>query len=229
MLVQGLPEPFPADVHPLDPVVCEVVGEFTDAPVCEGAPQLGGTGPGRRDDELALVIADQAGTASRPPGVQRGQALRVKRMDHVPDSVLVRGHQPGDRRHGVPDADAMMINAWRTRTDSCSPRRTICCSFCPSSSVNRRALTGSAIYDLTPPTITLPSRVRPTAPGTPRIDRRVTRPGFSAPRWPDRLAVPAFGTVGHEPRADSSRRTTRTGVPTTADGARCACGTASPR
>ena len=26
----------------------------------------------------------------------------------------------------VPDADAMMINARRTRTDSCLPRRTIC-------------------------------------------------------------------------------------------------------
>jgi hypothetical protein len=32
----------------------------------------------------------------------------------------------------VPDADAMMIIARRTRTDSCLPRRTICCSHCPS-------------------------------------------------------------------------------------------------
>jgi hypothetical protein len=31
----------------------------------------------------------------------------------------------------VPDADAMMIIARRTRTDSCLPRRTICCSRCP--------------------------------------------------------------------------------------------------
>ncbi len=44
----------------------------------------------------------------------------------------------------VPDADAMMINARRTRTDSCLPRRTIRCSLRPSCSVNRRALTGSA-------------------------------------------------------------------------------------
>jgi hypothetical protein len=33
---------------------------------------------------------------------------------------------------GVPDADAMMIIARRTRTDSCLPRRTICCSRLPS-------------------------------------------------------------------------------------------------
>ena len=32
----------------------------------------------------------------------------------------------------VPDADAMMIIARRTRTDSCLPRRTICSSRCPS-------------------------------------------------------------------------------------------------
>jgi hypothetical protein len=29
---------------------------------------------------------------------------------------------------GVPDADAMMIIARRTRIDSCVPRRTICCA-----------------------------------------------------------------------------------------------------
>ena len=48
----------------------------------------------------------------------------------------------------VPDADATMIIARRTRTDPCFPRRTICSSRRPSSSVSRRARTGSAI---TPP------------------------------------------------------------------------------
>ncbi len=46
------------------------------------------------------------------------------------------------------DADAMMIIARRTRTDPCFPRRTICSSRRPSSSVSRRARIGSAI---TPP------------------------------------------------------------------------------
>jgi hypothetical protein len=47
------------------------------------------------------------------------------------------------------ETDAMMINARRTLTESCLPRRTICCRFCPSTSVNRRARTGPAIHDLT--------------------------------------------------------------------------------
>ena len=46
---------------------------------------------------------------------------------------------------GVPDADAMMIIARRTRIDLCLPSRTICCSRRPSSSLSRRARTGSAI------------------------------------------------------------------------------------
>ncbi|WP_436536651.1 putative Ig domain-containing protein [Actinoplanes sp. HUAS TT8] len=37
-----------------------------------------------------------------------------------------------------------MISARRTRTESCLPLRTSCCSLRPSSCVNRRALTGSA-------------------------------------------------------------------------------------
>ena len=53
----------------------------------------------------------------------------------------------------VPDADAMMIIARRTRTDPCLPRRTICYSRRPSSSLSRRARTGSAI---TPPALNLP-------------------------------------------------------------------------
>lgn len=48
-------------------------------------------------------------------------------------------------RTGVPDDEARMIVARRTRIDSCRPRRTIRPSRCPSSSVKRRARTGSAI------------------------------------------------------------------------------------
>ena len=64
----------------------------------------------------------------RPPPlrVQRGQALLIEGMDHVPDGVLIGGHQPGDRRDQRADADAMMIIARRIRTDPCLPRRTIC-------------------------------------------------------------------------------------------------------
>ena len=52
----------------------------------------------------------------------------------------------------VPLAEAMMINARRTRIEPCLPRRTIRCSVCPSASVSRRTLTGSAIA---PPTVAI--------------------------------------------------------------------------
>jgi hypothetical protein len=129
VLAQDLPQPFPADLHRPDSVAGQVVGELAKTPVCERTPQHRRAGHGRRDDELAFVVTDEAGTASRPPRVQRGQALLVECGDHIADGVLVRGDQPSIAFTGVPDADAMMIKALRTRTDSCLPRRTICCSL----------------------------------------------------------------------------------------------------
>jgi hypothetical protein len=49
-------------------------------------------------------------------------------MDHIPDRVLVAATSRAIADTGVADADAMMINARRTRIDSPLPRRTICCS-----------------------------------------------------------------------------------------------------
>ncbi|MFC7723264.1 hypothetical protein [Nonomuraea recticatena] len=48
------------------------------------------------------------------------------------EPVKYRRHQLGDRRHGVPLADAMTINARRIRTESRLSRRTSRCSVCPS-------------------------------------------------------------------------------------------------
>ena len=111
----------------------------------ERLAQLLRPGGGRRDDDLDVIVTDQAGTASRPPRVQRGQALGVEQVDHVPDGVLIGGDQPRDRRdqrarrrrhddHRPPHPDRPVL-----------PRRTICCSRRPSSSLSRRARTGSAI------------------------------------------------------------------------------------
>jgi hypothetical protein len=99
---QDLPQPLPADPHPADRVVGQVVGELTDTPVGERAAQLGRARGGRRDDVLLVVTADQAGTASSPPRVQRGQPPLVERMDDIPDGVLMRRNQPGHRRHRRP-------------------------------------------------------------------------------------------------------------------------------
>jgi hypothetical protein len=68
-------------------------------------------------------------------------------VDHVPDGVLVRGDQPVIAGTGVPDADARIIVARRTRIDPPSPARTICCNWRPSSWDSCLALTGS---DITP-------------------------------------------------------------------------------
>lgn len=52
----------------------------------------------------------------------------IECVDHVPDGVLVSGHSRAIVGTGVPDADAMMIMAGRTRIAGPLPRRTICCS-----------------------------------------------------------------------------------------------------
>ena len=98
MRAQDLLQPFPADLH--HPV--RVVGELADAPMGERAPQLDRACGGRRDDELLVVTADQAGTASRPLRVQRRQPPLVEGMDDIADGVLMRRHQPSDRRHRRP-------------------------------------------------------------------------------------------------------------------------------
>jgi len=67
-----------------------------------GRPSLTGRVVARRDDELLVVTADQAGTASRPLRVQRRQPPLVEGMDNIADGVLMRRHQPSDRRHRRP-------------------------------------------------------------------------------------------------------------------------------
>ena len=82
-----------ADLHPPDRVVSQIVGELADAPGVNGRPSLAGRG-GRLDDVLLVVTADLAGTASRPPKVQRRQPPLIEGMDDVPDGVLVRLDEP---------------------------------------------------------------------------------------------------------------------------------------
>ncbi|WP_452176594.1 transposase [Kitasatospora saccharophila] len=67
-----------------------------------------------------------------------------------------------------PPAEASSIVARRNRTELVLPRRTICCSFCPSWSVNLRTRTGSAT---TPPTIGRTSpHIQPPRPPTRRTN-----------------------------------------------------------
>jgi hypothetical protein len=98
-IVQDLAQPFSADHDPPVRTVKvgsagEVGGELAQAPPSERVAQLGWAGGGRRDDERDVVIGDQAGTASRPPRVQRGQPPLVEGVHHVADGVLVRRWAP---------------------------------------------------------------------------------------------------------------------------------------
>src|SRR2546430_13296974 len=72
---------------------------LAQAPPGERLAQFLRPGPGRRDDDLDVLVTDQAGTASRPVRVQRGQPLLVEQVDHVPDGVLIGGPEPGDPGH----------------------------------------------------------------------------------------------------------------------------------
>jgi hypothetical protein len=45
---------------------------------------------------VEVRVTDQAGTASRPLRVQRGQSPGAERADHVPDGILIRRDQPRD-------------------------------------------------------------------------------------------------------------------------------------
>jgi hypothetical protein len=98
----------------------QVAGEFADRPAGEGLAQTGRSRLGRRDDEVLVVRTEQAGTASRPLRVQRGQADLVEAVDHIAHRVLVRSHELGDDRDPVPAGRGQQHHrppvAHRTRT-----------------------------------------------------------------------------------------------------------------
>lgn len=78
----------------------------------------------------------------RPPahrGSNAGQTGLVEAVDDVADGVLVGLYRLRDHRAPVPAGRGRGIIARRYRTELVLPRRTICCSFCPSWAVNLRA------------------------------------------------------------------------------------------
>ncbi|GAB7101998.1 hypothetical protein JCM4814A_03120 [Streptomyces phaeofaciens JCM 4814] len=111
----------------------QVGGEFADGPASEGLAELGRSGGGRRDDEVLVVRTEKAGTASRPLRVQAGpRPISLKRWIKsrtVGSSACTNWASTGTR---FPPAEASSITARRYRTELVLPRRTICCSFCPS-------------------------------------------------------------------------------------------------
>src|SRR5437764_9346281 len=102
--MQDLPQPLPADLHPPDGVVGQVVSELADTPMGERAPELARARGGRRHDVLLIVTGDLAGTASRPLRVQRRQPPLVEVMNDVPNGVSCAATSRAIAGTVVPDA-----------------------------------------------------------------------------------------------------------------------------
>src|SRR4051794_9553998 len=133
VLAQDQAQPFaPDNDAPVVAIGAQIGGEFPHAPVRERDAQSAGSGGGRRDDERDVVITDQAGTASRPLRVQRGQPPLVERVDHIANGVLSAATSRAIAATGVPELEAMMIVARRTRIELPRPRRTIWVRVRPS-------------------------------------------------------------------------------------------------
>jgi hypothetical protein len=138
--VQDLPQPFPPDAHPArrcPPWVGagvptgQVCGQLAQTPVGERQPQLSRASGGRRDNDPGVSVGDPAGTTARPARAQAGQPTVLNAWitsRTVSSSAATRRAIAGTV---VPDAEAMMINARRTRIDSCLPRRTRRNRYCP--------------------------------------------------------------------------------------------------
>jgi hypothetical protein len=134
VLPQQLPKPFPADAHHPDRVGGQVVDELADTPADEGPPQFLRAGQGGRDDVGRLVRTDTAGTASRPLRVQAGQPDLIEPMHNLTDRVLIGLYQRRDRRHRRSARRRHHDQRAADPDRTCFPRRTICCSCCPSTS-----------------------------------------------------------------------------------------------
>jgi Clp amino terminal domain, pathogenicity island component len=120
----------------LDQGTPEVAGALSRAPLEPAAVRraaLAAIGAAAGEPRITLPALTLAGTMDRPPlpvadlDVRAWAALRWRRT--VSSSAATSRAIAGT---GVPDADAIMIIARRTRTEPCFPRRTICCSRCPS-------------------------------------------------------------------------------------------------
>jgi hypothetical protein len=101
-----------------------VGGKFAHAHCVNGHPHNGGSGGGRREDERDVLVderdvlvTDQEGTASRPLRVRHGQSPLIERVNHVPHGVLIRNDQSAIAETGVPEAEARIMVARRTRID----------------------------------------------------------------------------------------------------------------
>jgi hypothetical protein len=143
--LEDLAEPFLADRDLSDWVVTEVAAQLPQAPIRERLPGLLRAVLGRLDDERLVVSRYQAGTATRPLGVQRRHPHIVEPVDHLPQAVRAGLHQPSDHLDRVPtrrcqDHHRPPVTDHVHLAFPTTPG-TIRCSWRPSASVHRRTFT----------------------------------------------------------------------------------------
>ena len=98
---QYLAEPLGADLDHPGLVVAQICGQLAQAPPREWQPQRLRALRGRGDDEVLVLSGDAAGTATRPPRVQRRHPIVVEPVDHLAHTIPRSRRQPGDHRHRV--------------------------------------------------------------------------------------------------------------------------------
>ena len=98
---QYLAEPLGADLDHPGLVVAQIGGQLAQAPPRERQPQRLRARRGRLDNEVLVISGDAAGTATRPPRVQRRHPLVVEPVDHLAHTIPRSRRQPGDHRHRV--------------------------------------------------------------------------------------------------------------------------------
>ncbi len=134
-----------SDAYRAGHVASQVLGEFADRPAGEGFTEPARAGGGRLDDEVLVVLAEQAGTTSRPIGSRQASPISLKRWitSRTVSSSASTGRAITETVS--PPAEASSIIARRNRTALLLPSRTTRRSSRSPCSVSLRALTSRAI------------------------------------------------------------------------------------
>jgi hypothetical protein len=100
-----------------DVLLSEMLGEPGQRPARQRAPLRVGAGTGHRDDPLALLVGDPAGTPAPILRVQRGHPSLVEIVDHATHVRLVGHPHRRDLRHRVTDVGRQQDRRALTRRE----------------------------------------------------------------------------------------------------------------
>ena len=99
--VQYLAQPLRADPNDAPGIVSEIRRQLAQAPPRERQTQRLRARARSLDDEPLVLSRDPAGTATRPPRVQRRHPGLVEPVNHLTHPIMGGSRQPSDHRHRV--------------------------------------------------------------------------------------------------------------------------------